>query len=159
MHISRRAAAVGAAVFTGLASLGAAGAATGAQVPLAEVTVGADTDPLAVPFEPPRAALPLRRHIEQFPFVPSDPAARDERCREAYNIQVQGLASRLASTGISKTVIGVSGGLAPAHALPLVNPTRPSARRSPPAASRYRTASARTGRSRRRARETRWPRR
>jgi NAD+ synthase (glutamine-hydrolysing) len=49
--------------------------------------------------------------------VPSDAAVRDERCREAYNIQVQGLTTRLASAGISKAVIGVSGGLDSAHAL------------------------------------------
>src|SRR4029453_13141559 len=58
-----------------------------------------------------------RRRIERFPYVPADPAARDERCREVYNIQVQGLASRLASTGISRAVMGVSGGLDSAQAL------------------------------------------
>src|SRR5439155_10304336 len=47
----------------------------------------------------------------------SDPAALDERCHEAYNIQVQGLATRLTSTGIQKVVIGVSGGLDSTHAL------------------------------------------
>lgn len=70
-----------------------------------------------VPFELPDSQVALNRHIERFPYVPSDPAARNERCREAYNIQVQGLASRLASTGIVKTVLGVSGGLDSAHAL------------------------------------------
>jgi NAD+ synthase (glutamine-hydrolysing) len=70
-----------------------------------------------VPFKVPDALVPLRRHVERFPYVPSDSAARDDRCREAYNIQVQGLASRLASTGISRAVIGVSGGLDSAHAL------------------------------------------
>jgi NAD+ synthase (glutamine-hydrolysing) len=70
-----------------------------------------------VPFDAPSASVPLRRRIERFPYVPGDPAARDERCHEAFNIQVQGLASRLASTGISRTVIGVSGGLDSAHAL------------------------------------------
>lgn len=70
-----------------------------------------------VPFEATDSVVPLRRSIERFPYVPSDPAARDERCREAYNIQVQGLASRLASTGITRAVIGVSGGLDSAHAL------------------------------------------
>jgi predicted acylesterase/phospholipase RssA len=44
----------------------------------------------------------LVRHVERFPYVPSDSAARDERCREAYNIQVQGLASHLAGTGIRR---------------------------------------------------------
>src|SRR5262249_27557408 len=70
-----------------------------------------------VSFDTPDSPVPLRRRVERFPYVPSDPAARDERCREAYNIQVQGLASRLASTRISRAVIGVSGGLDSAHAL------------------------------------------
>jgi NAD+ synthase (glutamine-hydrolysing) len=70
-----------------------------------------------VPFDVTDSAVPLRRRIERFPYVPADPAARDERCREVYNIQVQGLASRLASTGISRAVIGVSGGLDSAQAL------------------------------------------
>ncbi len=72
---------------------------------------------VTVPFERPRVPVALQRHVERLPYVPSDPAARDERCREAYNIQVQGLASRFASTGITKAVIGVSGGLDSAHAL------------------------------------------
>ena len=70
-----------------------------------------------VSFEVPETAVPLRRRVERFPYVPADPRARDERCQDAYNIQVQGLASRLASTGISRAVIGVSGGLDSAHAL------------------------------------------
>ena len=70
-----------------------------------------------VSFEAPGGAVTLMRHVERFPYVPSDSAARDERCREAYNIQVQGLASRLASTGTSRVVIGVSGGLDSAQAL------------------------------------------
>jgi NAD+ synthase (glutamine-hydrolysing) len=70
-----------------------------------------------VPFDVPDSVVPLRRRVERFPYVPADPSARDERCREAYNIQVQGLVSRLASTGISRAVIGVSGGLDSAHAL------------------------------------------
>jgi NAD+ synthase (glutamine-hydrolysing) len=70
-----------------------------------------------VPFDVPDSAVPLRRRVERFPYAPADPAARDERCREAYNIQVQGLASRLASAGISRAVIGVSGGLDSAQAM------------------------------------------
>jgi NAD+ synthase (glutamine-hydrolysing) len=72
---------------------------------------------IVVAFEAPERALPLVRHVERFPYVPSDPAARDERCYEAYNIQVQALATRLASSGIQKAVIGVSGGLDSTHAL------------------------------------------
>ena len=61
--------------------------------------------------------LPLQRRYPRFPFVPSDPALRDQRCREVYNIQVEGLLQRLAATGIRKLVIGVSGGLDSTHAL------------------------------------------
>jgi NAD+ synthase (glutamine-hydrolysing) len=60
---------------------------------------------VSVPFDVPNVPVPLRRQVERFPYVPSDPTARDERCREAYRIQVQGLASRLASTGISRAII------------------------------------------------------
>ena len=38
---------------------------------------------VAVPFDPPRTAVPLRRRVERFPYIPSDPAALDERCNEA----------------------------------------------------------------------------
>ena len=54
---------------------------------------------------------------DRFPYVPSDPTLRDRRCYEAYNIQVQGLVQRLKSSGVSKIVIGVSGGLDSTHAL------------------------------------------
>ena len=66
---------------------------------------------------PKSAQLLLSRTYERFPYVPSDPARRDERCREVFQIQVQGLAKRLQSTGIERVVIGVSGGLDSAHAL------------------------------------------
>ncbi len=68
-------------------------------------------------WEVPTGAIALHRHVERFPFVPSNPAVRDERCFEAYNIQVHGLMKRLTSTGIKKIVIGVSGGLDSTHAL------------------------------------------
>jgi NAD+ synthase (glutamine-hydrolysing) len=61
--------------------------------------------------------LLCKRAVERFPYVPSDPALRDRRCYEAYNIQVQGLVKRLQSSRISKIVIGVSGGLDSTHAL------------------------------------------
>ena len=60
---------------------------------------------------------PLLRPLERFPYVPNDPVKRDERCYEAYNIQVHGLMKRLQSTGIKNVVIGVSGGLDSTHAL------------------------------------------
>ena len=62
-------------------------------------------------------AVPLRRRIERFPYVPADPQVRNERCEEVYNIQVRGLETRLQATGIDKVVIGVSGGLDSTHAL------------------------------------------
>jgi NAD+ synthase (glutamine-hydrolysing) len=61
--------------------------------------------------EVPAGRVPLRRHVERYPFVPSDPARRDERCAEVYDIQVEGLMKRLAATGLDKVVIGISGGL------------------------------------------------
>ncbi|CAN7357145.1 NAD(+) synthase [Phenylobacterium sp. LjRoot219] len=59
----------------------------------------------------------LRRVLERFPFVPSDPARLDKDCYEAFNIQVQGLEKRLQATNGERIVIGVSGGLDSTHAL------------------------------------------
>ena len=72
-----------------------------------------------VPFrlDPPAVDLSLRRPIERFPFVPADPARLEQDCYEAYNIQVAGLAQRLAAIGVKKVVIGVSGGLDSTQAL------------------------------------------
>lgn len=61
--------------------------------------------------------LALRRRVERFPYVPADHSRRDERCQEVYNIQAQGLTQRLASSGIKKLVVGISGGLDSTHAL------------------------------------------
>jgi NAD+ synthase (glutamine-hydrolysing) len=68
---------------------------------------------LDVPDDP----VPLQRTIERFPFVPSDPAKLREHCYEAYNIQVQGLATRLQASNTERAVIGVSGGLDSTQAL------------------------------------------
>src|SRR6516164_2832114 len=68
-------------------------------------------------FSAPDEALELRRDVERFPYVPSDPAMLRENCYEAYNIQVQGLAQRVAAAGLKKLVIGVSGGLDSTQAL------------------------------------------
>jgi NAD+ synthase (glutamine-hydrolysing) len=65
----------------------------------------------------PSKPVPLRRVIERFPYVPADPSRLREDCYEAYNIQVQGLAKRLAATGLKHAVIGVSGGLDSTQAL------------------------------------------
>jgi NAD+ synthase (glutamine-hydrolysing) len=66
---------------------------------------------------PARGPLALARRVERFPYVPADPAGRNERCEEVYNIQVRGLETRLSATGIERIVIGVSGGLDSTHAL------------------------------------------
>jgi NAD+ synthase (glutamine-hydrolysing) len=72
-----------------------------------------------VPFEfqIPASRIPLRRHVERFPFVPSDPTLRHERCYEAYNIQVHALMKRMEHSRVEHIVIGVSGGLDSTHAL------------------------------------------
>ena len=66
---------------------------------------------------PPTGDIGLRREVERFPFVPSDPARLAQDCYEAYNIQVSGLEQRLRAIGRPKVVIGVSGGLDSTHAL------------------------------------------
>jgi NAD+ synthase (glutamine-hydrolysing) len=59
----------------------------------------------------------LQRAVPRFPYVPVNPATRDARCEEVFDIQVSGLETRLSATGIEKVVIGVSGGLDSTHAL------------------------------------------
>ncbi|MFY1899483.1 NAD(+) synthase [Achromobacter xylosoxidans] len=71
--------------------------------------------PVAAPLED--AELPLERRVARFPYVPADARRRDERCKEVYNIQVQALAQRFSASGMSKVVIGISGGLDSTHAL------------------------------------------
>ncbi|HKZ72856.1 MAG TPA: NAD(+) synthase, partial [Steroidobacteraceae bacterium] len=65
----------------------------------------------------PAVAVRLERDVPRFPYVPSDPATLDARCREVYEIQVQGLARRMDATDIGKPVVGVSGGLDSTQAL------------------------------------------
>ena len=67
--------------------------------------------------DPGGGRLLLNREYARFPYIPTDPAKREQRCYEAYNIQVQGLSQRLKSSGIDKVAIGVSGGLDSTHAL------------------------------------------
>ena len=73
--------------------------------------------PVALGLPNRQGRLLCRRTYDRFPYVPSNPASRDQRCYEAYNIQVQGLVQRLRSTGIENLVIGISGGLDSTHAL------------------------------------------
>lgn len=53
----------------------------------------------------------LKRRIAPRPFVPSDGASRDVRCREIFSIQSAGLAKRIEHTCASRLVLGISGGL------------------------------------------------
>jgi len=57
------------------------------------------------------------RGQRRFPFVPNRAEQLDQDCYEAFNIQVQGLAKRYASTNGRNMVIGVSGGIDSTHAL------------------------------------------
>jgi NAD+ synthase (glutamine-hydrolysing) len=66
---------------------------------------------------PTQIALPLERRYARFPYVPDDPATRDARCREIYEIQVQGLVRRMQAMRAERVVIGVSGGLDSTQAL------------------------------------------
>ena len=83
--------------------------------------------------DPPSEPLDLIRAVERFPYVPADPARLAEDCREAYNIQIQGLAKRLTATGLTRLVIGVSGGLDSTQAL--IVATRAMARLGLPSAN------------------------
>ncbi len=73
-----------------------------------------------IPF---RAGLPregvllLERAYDRFPYVSSDLQKTEERCREIYQIQVQGLATRLQAAGFQKVILGISGGLDSTQAL------------------------------------------
>src|SRR5260370_18215592 len=65
---------------------------------------------------PRRGKMLPERSYERFPYVPVDPATRDERCSEVFDVQVQGLVTRLRSTGIVRVVIGISGVIDSTHA-------------------------------------------
>ncbi|GAC1648016.1 MAG: NAD(+) synthase [Mycobacterium sp.] len=67
--------------------------------------------------DPPAGDIGLRRDVERFPFVPSDPERLQQDCYEAYNIQVSGLEQRLRALDYPKVVLGLSGGLDSTHAL------------------------------------------
>ena len=53
----------------------------------------------------------LVRAVDPHPFVPSDPATRDDRCRDIFLTQVTALGRRLSHIGSPPVSIGVSGGL------------------------------------------------
>ncbi len=70
-----------------------------------------------IQLDPPSGDIGLRREVERFPFVPSDPSRLEQDCYEAYNIQVSGLEQRLRALNYPKVVLGLSGGLDSTHAL------------------------------------------
>ncbi|MGI5908020.1 MAG: NAD(+) synthase [Christensenellales bacterium] len=53
----------------------------------------------------------FERRIDPYPFVPSDPCAMEERCREILDLQAAGLAKRLEHVRTMSAVLGLSGGL------------------------------------------------
>lgn len=53
----------------------------------------------------------VSRSFDPHPFVPSDSAEKDERCREILSIQSHALAKRMSHIGAKKAIIGISGGL------------------------------------------------
>jgi len=69
------------------------------------------------PLSPPGGRVRLIRPVPRFPYVPTATETRERRCREIYDIQVQGLAKRMKATGTENLVIGVSGGLDSTQAL------------------------------------------
>lgn len=52
----------------------------------------------------------LKRTYTKYPFIPEEKDIRDKRCREIFDLLSSALAKRLLHTGITKTVIGMSGG-------------------------------------------------
>ncbi len=61
----------------------------------------------------------LLRRVDPHPFVPADPALRDQRCREVFLIQATSLARRLEALPLEarRPVVGISGGQDSTHAL------------------------------------------
>jgi len=60
---------------------------------------------------PPYVGGRLCRPVDQAPFIPTDDAERNRRTEEIFAIQTSGLVKRMSQTGISRLVLGVSGGL------------------------------------------------
>ncbi|MDY0884680.1 NAD(+) synthase [Dongia soli] len=72
---------------------------------------------VAVPFTPAKNSWTLQRAISRYPYVPAGVEERAARCREVFEIQVQGLMRRLEGTGIKKALLGISGGIDSTQAL------------------------------------------
>ncbi len=63
------------------------------------------------------ADIGLKRPLRRFPFVPNTPERLNEDCYEAFNIQVEGLMTRVEAARADTLVLGISGGLDSTHAL------------------------------------------
>ncbi|MCI6023341.1 MAG: NAD(+) synthase [Candidatus Faecivivens sp.] len=61
--------------------------------------------------EPGLHAEQIDRRWNPTPFIPDTPETMEVRCREIFAIQSCGLAKRLSHTGLTRAVIGISGGL------------------------------------------------
>ena len=68
-------------------------------------------DHVCIPFQLREEQTALTRTFAPHPFVPEDPATRDQRCEEILTIQAMGLKKRLHHIHASHAVIGISGGL------------------------------------------------
>ena len=64
-----------------------------------------------IPFHLKAEETRLERSFARMPFVPEDESSRRERCEEILSIQSYGLKKRYEHTGLSKAVLGLSGGL------------------------------------------------
>lgn len=62
-------------------------------------------------FNPPEREVALERVVDRFPYVPNRGPDLDDRCAEAFQIQVSALHQRFRTTGSPHAIIGVSGGL------------------------------------------------
>jgi len=51
------------------------------------------------------------KFIDKHPFVPSNEAQREHRCKEIFNIQTSAFAKRITHTNVKRAVVGISGGL------------------------------------------------
>jgi len=70
-----------------------------------------EVDIIVIPFKLKETnTTTLNRKVDAHPFVPQGDALQ-ERCEEILNIQISGLAKRIAHTNTATAVIGISGGL------------------------------------------------
>lgn len=70
-----------------------------------------DNDYTYIPFSLEDEDIELDRYYDPHPFVPSHQEERAIRCKEVFDIQIQGLIQRLKASHTKKVVVGISGGL------------------------------------------------